>query len=296
MFNFSRLASDKGIPFVESGHHHAHEGWGQTHCPFCADGTYGYHLGFNLATGYFSCWRCGGKSTWKVLRTLFPHENVNKLLEEYSDGQRQRNKAQTKTRSRSAKKPLKMRKGLYKEHKKYLTDRNFNPEKLESEWELSSTKSLSGEWRWRIITPLKNMESEIVGYTGRAIGLLTKPKWKTSSNEELTDDPKKLIYGIEKINDRVLIVEGPSDVWRMGPGTVGLLGIDWSVEQAHILRRIPHRYIMFDSEPVAQARARQLARWLSPFPGDTEIITGIKKDPGSISDECAYNIMRDLSF
>lgn len=296
MLDFPRLANDKGIPFIDTDHHHVHEGWGQTHCPFCTDGSHGFHLGFNLSSGYFSCWRCGGKSNWEVLKALLPRDDIKKLIQEYSGRKRRQRAVKKKIRKRNARKPLKMKGWLRKPHRKYLINKNFDPDKLEEEWSLGSTGPLSLDWKWRIVAPIHNTDGRIVAYTGRTLNDAAKPRWKMSKNEEITEDPKKLLYGIDKIQDRVLIVEGPSDVWRIGPGAVALLGIDWYVEQVHILRKIPHRFIMFDPEPQAQRQARKLASWLAPFPGETEIITGLKTDPGALSQHEADSIVREIKL
>ena len=93
-----------------------------------------------------------------------------------------------------------------------------------------------------------------------------------------------------------MVTEGIFDVWRMGIGSIGLFGIDWKQEQASILKKFTHRFIMFDPETQAQKRAKELASWLSPFPGETEIITGLKTDPGDLSQTKADNIMKKLGF
>ena len=296
MIDFSKLARDKGVPFIQSGHHHVHEGWGQTHCPFCSNGTHGFHLGFNLNKGYFSCWRCGGKSVWNVLHALFPNESIKSLIEEYSDGVRQHASTKTRIRTRNARKPPHLKKGLGKFHQRYLIERNFDPKHLTKEWDLCSTGSASKDWKWRIIAPIRNTDHSIIGYTGRCLNNHKKPRWKVSNNKDLAEDPKKLLYGIEKVKDSVLIVEGVSDVWRMGPGSVALMGIDWTVEQASILRKIPKRFVMFDPETNAQMQADKLAKWLSPFPGETEIICGLSTDPGGLSPKEADNIAKELGI
>jgi hypothetical protein len=183
-------------------------------------------------------------------------------------------------------------------HRKYLRKRHYDPNELERKWGLQGTAHLSKDWNWRVVAPIKDAEGRVVAYTGRTLSKKLKPKWKTTSDEDMGCDPKKLIYGIDKVDtDRgVLIVEGPGDVWRMGYGAVALLGIDWKVDQACVLRSIKRRFIMFDPSPVAQKRAEELAYWLSPFPGETEIIYDLKSDPGALPQKEADNIMRTLGL
>lgn len=298
VLDFVRLCKEKNIPYLESGHHHCHEGWVQTHCPFCTDGTHGWHLGCSLEGGNFNCWRCGGKSIWDVLAKILPprdKHNLKGIVRQYSSSLPQLTKKKV-IRKRSIHPPPRLG-PLHQIHKRYLRSREFDPTELEKRWDLQGTRGLSGEWSYRIVTPIKNVDGTIVAYTGRAIREGKKPKWKTSQNEEMLADPNTLLYGVEKTDgEQVLVVEGPSDVWRLGPGAVALLGIDWKEEQAGILRRYEKRYILFDPDPNAQRQARGLAAWLAAFPGETEIISGLPCDPGAIPQREAKKMMRELGF
>jgi len=185
---------------------------------------------------------------------------------------------------------------LGRPHLRYLEKRGFTPGDLVEEWGLEGTQHLSGPWSWRVVAPVKDRENHIVAYVGRSILQNGKPKYKMTDEEDILVDPKTLLYGIEKVQKKVLVVEGPADVWRMGPGAVALLGIDWKREQAAILRDIPERYIMLDPESLAQRRARRLAEWLGIFPGITEILTDLSTDPGGLSPQRALGIRKVLGF
>lgn len=92
------------------------------------------------------------------------------------------------------------------------------------------------------------------------------------------------------------IVEGPADVWKLGPGAVALLGIDWKIEQALLLRHFKRRYIMFDPENAAQKRAKELAYWLSAFPVETWIISETETDAEDMSEKNAKKIMQEFGL
>lgn len=243
-----------------------------------------------------NCWRCGSHSIYQYLTVVLRGKNasVKQLLAIYSSKITYLPK-QKKPRRRRPRKPPHMEQ-LCKTHRRYLKQRGFNPAKLSREWDLMGTKGVSDRWSWRVIAPIYNADWTRVAYTGRALHPDTRPKWKMSNNEEMSEDPKRLLYGIEKVRDRVLIVEGVSDVWRMGPGAVAVFGIDWKVEQAFQLKSFQHRFIMFDPEEKAQDQARQLAHWLAPFPGETEIISELQTDPGGMKQGEADKIMRELGF
>jgi len=180
-------------------------------------------------------------------------------------------------------------------HRNYLKRRKFNPDNLIDEWSLEATSHLSGPWSWRIIIPFHDIDDNIIAYQGRTISKSRKPKYKMTDDEHLPVDPKSILYGINKVHtDSIIVVEGVADVWRLGPGAVATLGIDWKIEQANQIRKFKRRFIMFDPDPQAQKRAEELAKWLSYYAGETEIIEGLKKDPGDLSQKYADKIINSL--
>lgn len=296
MIDFLSLCKGEKIPFMEEGDKHCHEGWIQVHCPFCGDTESDWHLGLNLSFGNTNCWRCGKHSVWEWLKIVLPY-SYNQVWKKYSADKILVKRKETIVRKKNVPPPPRCI-SLKKIHRDYLISRKFNPDKLIETWDLKATTSLSGSWSWRIIAPVRNANYETVAYTGRAISISNPPRWKTTNASEMGIDPHALVYGIEKTNPAlgILIVEGPSDVWRMGPGAIGLCGTAWTENKAAILSAYQRRFIMFDPEPTAQKKAEELALWLSPFPGETEIITGISTDPGALSQKEANLIMKDLGL
>jgi hypothetical protein len=300
MIDFISLCKDQRLPFLVSGHHHCGDGWIQTHCPFCGDGSHGWHLGFSTEYGNMSCWRCGKHSLLDWLRRMLPAgsgSQIGKIIYSHETGRRNIVKKKKVIRKRNAKSPPGLE-SLQQSHRNFLLKRNFDPVSLVLNWGLKGTGHLSLQWNFRIVAPISNKKKEIVAYTGRTLADDVKPKWLTSSDEETKGDPRTLIYGIEytETDKGILIVEGPSDVWRMGRGCVSLMGTSWHIKQAAILRNYKRRFIYFDPEDNAQIKAAELAHWLSVFPGETEIITDMKTDPGDLPQQEANYIMKELGI
>jgi hypothetical protein len=90
----------------------------------------------------------------------------------------------------------------------------------------------------------------------------------------------RLLYGWDYVRQGVIVVEGPTDVWRVGPGAVGTLGLSVSATQIALLSKVPTRVICFDTEPQAQRRASALADALSVMPGTTYKVELDSADPG----------------
>lgn len=294
MIDWIRLLKDTGIPYRLTGDRACHEGWVQVPCPFCSPDKENWYLGLSLLSGAINCWKCGPHGILQTVSAM----RISKVaggeirLSDYETGS-------TFTKKQEVNRKLVEIPGqtpLSPIHKKYLCQRKFDVEKIVAEWDLKGTSNMSGRWNWRITSPIKNKVGETVAYTGRSVNPDVSPRWLHSKNEEAGESPKKFLYGIEKVLHRVLIVEGPSDVWRMGPGAVATLGISWKWEQVYILQRIPNRFILYDPERTALKRAEMLAEALSGHGGVVEILKGHKKDPGDFYQRDADALMRELGF
>ncbi len=298
--DFVSLCNDRGIDCITEGHHHCSTGWCQLNCPFCSNGSYGYHLGFNIENQNFSCWKCGGKKTISVYERLLgtnDRREIFRILGKYQiDGQRNTKSIEKpKPRKRKCPEPPGLV-DLQRQHKLYLKRRGFSFKRLTREWDLKATCHLSLKWNWRVVAPVKDIDGFTCAYNGRIIKDGVKPKYKLTKEEDITINPDSLLYGIDKadMNKGVVIVEGMSDSWRMGFGSVATLGIKWTNAQANTLRRFPKRYVMYDNAPDAQKQAKSLAKYLSAFSGETEVITGLEGDPGDLSQKEANSIMKEL--
>ena len=95
--------------------------------------------------------------------------------------------------------------------------------------------------------------------------------------------------------DSVVVVEGITDAWRLGPGAVATFGIQFTLMQVILLRQFESKYIMFDSaDPQAIKQAEKLADYLSGFPGHVEIIETHCGDPAELTQKEADALMGEL--
>lgn len=272
------------------------EGWLQLQCPLCgSQGTHGgWYLGYSLSSGAFSCWRCGALRFWDVIPKLLrvSERTAREALKTYwSFPQVKQPKLQNgpKPRQRELLPPCPAG-PLGEPHLDYLASRGFNGPQIATQWGLKGIGYDGGTWSWRILIPIRNEHYKTVAYQGRSIGE-ARPKYRMTEDHLCLEDSKSILYGIEEADeDTVIVVEGPTGVWRLGPGTVATLGIGWHTEQANRLRKYKRRFVLFDPEVKAQKRARMLAEYLAVFPGETEILSGFDSDPGDFSDELVKEI------
>jgi hypothetical protein len=282
---------DAHVSFITEGHKHAQDGWVNFPCPFCT-GNPGHHLGYSIDGNFFSCWRCGGHSVLSVIRELSACSwgKANQLLLQYEGAS-----VVHQERVRLADKTI-FPKGtgdMTDRHKKYLRGRNFDPDELERIWELQGT-GMTGGYANRIIAPI-HRKGRMVSYQGRDITDRHELKYKACPKVGEVVEHKSLLYGMDQVRgSNIVIVEGITDVWRLGPGAVATFGIKFRPPQVALMRTFKNRFILFDSEDQAQEQADKLFYLLSGFPGHTELLETIDSDPGAFSQEEADELMCDV--
>lgn len=266
------LFEELGVDFQTSGKHST-QGWIQLRdCPSC--GSSNYHLGFNLRARFFSCWKCGGLKTDYVLKELGATPEQRREFWKGSDLP-----VEKRSRPQGSLKEPKHRGPLLKPHVRYLEERGLDPQQMQTLWEVEGI-GVAGLLSWRIYVPIVQAGKR-VSWTSRAIGS-RQPRYFSAGAHEESVPHKDCVYGIDFARHSIVIVEGPADVWKVGPGAVALFGTAYTPAQVRALSRFPFRYILFDNETTAQLQARKLAAQLSCFPGTTSILECDAKDPGEL--------------
>ena len=284
MIDFQRLCEDRRlVHFVGPGHRHVRSGWIGVPCFQCGGDE--FQLGFSTVRGNFICWRCGSIGCHAVLKGLLRIDDDNeikRIIAEYSiPGTRDAPAEEISRKTRLDYPPDtgELRAPL----RRYLERRRFDPDKLVSDWSLRGVGPRGGpDWGWRILIPICNDSGREVSYTGRAIADGVEPRYFMLPNADALESPDSFLFGIVKaIYDTVLIVEGPTGVFRLGPGAVATLSFHWHPAQANRLRKFKRRIILVDPSPAAAlTSAERLARNLALFPGETEIRCNFESQPG----------------
>ena len=268
------LLDNLKIEYLESGHHHSRPGWIQLKdCPFCSSDN--YHLGFNVELKFFACWRCGGHHIIKTLLAFgVGYEKARKVVAGLDTPEL--NKPEISRVS------LQIPKGigrLLDAHVRYLESRGFDPKEIERVWHVKGI-GIASRLAWRIYIPII-YQGEVVSWTTRSIGREVSQRYISASAEEERINHKSLLYGQDYCYHSIIVVEGPTDVWNVGPGAVALFGTAFTSAQVKRLIQFPYRYIVFDSSDTAQTKADELANQLSTFPGTTQTVVLDADDPGS---------------
>jgi hypothetical protein len=277
MLSFIDLLKQNNIDYRKGGeHHHVTANWIGFDCPFCSPGSGRFRMGYSLLRGNCSCWTCGFHHITKVISALLdvPYGKAKEISGSIDRIRIRHKPTRNKVRLPTGLGPL------LPVHKSYLTSRGFEPTILQMFWKIGGI-GLASDLAWRIWIPIIN-DGRTVTWTTRSLGdvypryINARPEW-----EELSS--RSLLYGEDYARHAIVIVEGPTDVWRIGPGAVATMGLAYSTSQILRMSKYPMRVVCFDNEPEAQKRAKKLCRQLGSFPGKTHRLQLEAKDPGEAS-------------
>ena len=286
MIDFITFCHDQGVAYITEGKN-CSPGWIQIKCPFCGD--YSKHLGFNIERGGFSCWNCGKKKTFEVMLKL-SNLSISEIKRKYwKKNGRPVAKKERKERKTKCKKPSGFIE-FSKRHLKYLEQRNFNPSKIIKQWNIQAIGP-AGRYKHRIYIPVFE-DGILMSYTCRDITGKSHERYKACLAKEEAKNIKKCLYGIDKVlQDTIVVVEGCTDVWRLGPGAVATFGVIFTDSQVNRLRKFKKVFIMYDAE--AGKEANKLAHAIGAFT-DVSIVSLDHGDPGDLKQKEADRIMSSL--
>jgi DNA primase len=273
-------------------------GWAGIQCRFCGD--HSCHGGFNLTNGYYYCWRCGHHSLISVIQkiTNMTREQAKAIIAQYN------------TPGLPIGPPKKAPTGalhgftgslkipgsaLKTHHQHYLISRGFDPNKLTAQYGLLGTGPV-GNFKHRIIIPI-SYNNQAVTFIGRDITGKAELRYKPCPKEEELLPHKHIVYNLENCEEEIVIVEGVTDVWKLGNGSCSTFGISFTTEQVAMIRRkgVKKASILFDNEPQAQKQAIKLKNRLIGFRIETEIINLLDvNDPAELSCQDAKKLMAEL--
>lgn len=291
------LFRQAGIAYAVGGEHrNVRTGWIGIDCPWCGfSGEGKFHLGISLSPIHTVCWNCGGHSLPSVICELFRvgYGQAHRMLLEADVQLDQISKPSVDAPVTGELKLPKGREPLGIRHRRYLRKRGFDPDEIAHLWGIEGIGINSMRLCWRIFIPIY-LGNRIVSWTTRAIMKNATQRYITASREEEAISCKHVLYGAQHAKDRIVIGEGPTDAWRLGPGAVATLGLVVSPVQIELMSRYHVRAICFDNSRGAQLRAEKLANQLEMLPGETHVIQLDSDDLGCASDNEIRQIRRTI--
>jgi len=295
-FDVISYLKTKGISIYYEGKN-VSPGWIGIKCVWCSDKS--NHLGINLRSKALKCWKC--KKTGTVLNLIQTLEQCSwdqaediclKYFEYYIPEKITtfvpKIKPEDVLPKQAFKEPLQM-------HIDYLKGRNFDVSEIRRKYQILFTDHRAGRLKFRIIVPVI-MDRTIVSFTARDVTGSAELRYIDSKKEEFLVDPDSVFYNIDTVSDTAFIVEGVTDVWRLGDGACATLGTEFNNHHIHALvsRGVKRAFWIYDPEPEAQKLAKRGTSMLSVSIPQVENIELNSGDPGSLSPREAYNLKRDL--
>lgn len=280
------------IPFKLHGeHHHSGRGWVSVDCPKCSPRSGRFRLGFEVATGRANCWACGSTDSVVALSTI-----CYLTLREAADILHRHIRQVRQEPASLGRLILPQANVLLSPHKKYLLSRGFDPDEISTLWMVKGI-GLHPRLGWRLLIPMCDRYGQVVSWTTRSIGCNNPRRYISASQSEESVSHKDILYGAHLARHSIVIVEGPLDVWAIGPGAVATCGIAFTQRQLSEMIKYPIRVICFDAEASAQKRAGELCRHLSAFSGIVEnVVLETGKDPADADRDEIVGLRRKFLF
>jgi len=284
---------DRNIEYSTEGKN-VTEGWCNIECPFpfCNDPS--NHMGINLESKLFSCWACGEKGgmdrliqelegcSWSESQVILSQFQENPYKDIPLDTKYPETGSKT-AYSKDIKDILSPFSDQFpKIHLNYLKSRDFDPDILIPKYKLKACYNV-GKYKFRVIAPVI-MDNEIVSFVGIDVTRQAKIPYKNASDIESIIPIKSCLYNLDNANETVILVEGITDVWRIGDGAVATLGKKVTMEQINLLIRkgIIRIYLLPDSD--AYYEWEQLAFTIAPLFDYVELLELNSGDPANLQE------------
>lgn len=308
--NLERFLRDYGIHFAGTSDRHYKGGWINLPCPFCI-GHAGNHLGYSIQHEYFSCFRCGGKSIFKVIQKLtgYSNQQVQDILRKYrGKGRKRANALGIQVKKSAFKMPddiMPLRKS--KLAMRYLLEERKHFSKMDIAWlaKRFGIRAIGSEGlfmyqekqmdlSYRILAPII-FDYEIVSWQTRDISGNAKFKYITCPERVEKIHHKEILYNPPDPIDNPIIVlcEGIFDVWKCtlaGFPATCCFGVKYKVQQLKALLDYEKIIIFFDPDKAGSSNCRKLRRQLLFAGKQVEFIKNASLDPGDMR-KSALNIL-----
>jgi len=304
-FNALQFFRDNGVNHWVSGKN-VREGFVHCRCPFCDDPS--NHLGINPKNGSVACWRCKAGSLRALVSKLLrvSPEEAERVIGIYDDGVVSIRKESKEIVYREG--PMTMPgKRMERVHRNYLRKRGFDDFYLEEKYGLLGTMPME-KWEgvdvgYRIMIPVHDRYGRLVAWQGRDYTGQSELRYKGSPIEKSKCSIKHTLYGAQNCSkDRVFVVEGVFDLWRMGDDFVCTYGTSLEPRQINLLSEWKEVVFVFDCETEAQEKAMGYAKELSAVGVKASVIAadfgldknGEPRDCGDLTEQEAKDLRLDL--
>ena len=239
-------------------------------------------MGFHRTGGYTSCFRCGFHplvpTIAKLLSVTVSQAQAIRDQYTYADASQASLDITYATACTPPGGPLTPR------YRTYLESRGLDPDWIALEygvlaagprcrWYGESKDWKGSDFSDRLIVPIKDKAGRVVAFQGRSIRKDEGLRWKFPPLERVASHYKETLYNGHTVRgDTVAVVEGIADCWKLGRGSVASYGTSMTGTQIRLLGGFRRVILLFDSEPLAQGRARMYARDIAALGARVDVV------------------------
>ena len=241
-----------GIEYRESGKNISKNYIGVC-CPFCDDNS--FHLGIHKQSKTISCWKCGVRSNvLKLIQevSLVSYNQAIAIFYKFQDSSLAYLNPKEEVRPQSS---VDLPKGSSKNFTgvftNYLFKRNFQPDTIIKTYDLYAG-AIGTDFAYRIIIPIYQ-QYELVAYLGRDATEKNTLKYLNCPVELSKIPIKECLYNLDAVRDKAIIVEGVTDVWRLGAGAIATFGVQYTRQQLSLLIGLKKVFVLYDQDAAAQS-------------------------------------------
>lgn len=299
-FDIEAYFEDKGVSFKKRGKDIG-KGWLGISCPFpgCSDDK--FHCGVNIKTQAFKCWICGEKGhiirlveaiedcSWPEAMNIAKRFALDPLA--FIDD----NPRPLKNNRVECLLPEEIEQVWPQVHLDYLRSRNFDPDYLIPKYHLKAVYNI-GDFRFRIIAPVF-IEGKLVSFVSADV-LRNNPNripYLNCAKEKSVIPINQCFYNLDSVKDgKAIIVEGITDVWRLGDGAIASFTSNYSTEQILLLKKKKLQKVFVLYDPDAIDKALKLAHQLSAIIPSVERIRLTSGDPADMTEQEVKEMRKDL--
>ena len=262
-------------------------------CPFCTDPL--YHLSLHLTEPIFSCWRCKTQGHISKLIWHLEGKKAPFVLDQLSYiTSRTRSRSLIAEQGKELRTSVKLtdsaQKELFQLHSDWLKARNFNPEHIFNKYRLMCVGPTS-KLKYRLIVPIY-LNRRFVAYISRDVTDKAELRYKAAKNEDCVIPVKHTLYNYDNAKDMAIVVEGVTDVWRIGDGAIATMGTVFTAQQIFLLGKFTRVFIMYDAE--AEGVGENLAYQVSSVVPFVELIEMSEGDPADMTEKEVRSLRREL--
>lgn len=259
MWNITEFCKDHKIPFQIK------RTWVQIDtCPFC--GKMDYKAAFSITAESFNCWACKKTTAVEAVSALLlcSEMEAKEIIWGYRGSVDKKLFLVNEKRKNTSKVILPSKDELLPIHRKYIENRNFDPDEIIREWGVTGTGPCPDppfhKWKFRLVFPIF-LNRKLVSFQARDVTGKSDIRYMGATIEQSVYHYKNLLYGQEYCSEEILgVVEGIFDLYRMGKGFVCTFGTSLTSAQLYLMAR-HHKKVMFLFDPDDERAEKKMKKY-----------------------------------